>query len=173
MVVVFTFLSALAYTQRALKYCACAQNVSDVIHRLHILGCWLTPRRGVRSSQVLCLCTECARCLSWVSHLMMLAYTQTRSEYLSGGAPEHRMSHMVFKGFTVGMLAYYTPTRGEELSSTAPAHRMYQMSFRFPILGCWPRATGGVESSTVPRLRMECVRCHSQASHAPDASIRG
>ena len=28
----------------ALKYCACAQNVSDVTHNFHILGCWPTPR---------------------------------------------------------------------------------------------------------------------------------
>ena len=61
-------LTASAYTQRALKYCACARKVSDVIHGLHILRCWHTPRRGVRGSQVPRLRTECAQNVSDFSH---------------------------------------------------------------------------------------------------------
>ena len=67
-VLFLTFMTASAYTQRALKYCACAQNVSDVIHGLHILRCWHTPRRGVRGSQVPRLRTECAQNVSDFSH---------------------------------------------------------------------------------------------------------
>ena len=67
-VLFLTFMIASAYTQRALKYCACAQNVSDVTHGLHILRCWHTPRRGVRGSQVPRLRTECAQNVSDFSH---------------------------------------------------------------------------------------------------------
>ena len=73
-VLFLTFMTASAYTQRALKYCACAQNVSDVIHGLHILRCWHTPRRGVRGSQVPRLRTECVRFCSLSLFVAMCCY---------------------------------------------------------------------------------------------------
>ena len=45
----------------ALKYRACAQNVSDITHSFCIYGCWHAPRCGVKCSQVPCLRTECVR----------------------------------------------------------------------------------------------------------------
>ena len=74
---------ASAYTQRALKYCACAQNVSDVTHGLHILRCWHTPRRGVRGSQVPRLRTECAQNVSDFSHYpYLLLFVAIHRPYL-------------------------------------------------------------------------------------------
>ena len=73
-VLFLTFMTASAYTQRALKYCACAQNVSDVSHGLHILRCWHTPRPGVRGSQVPRLCTECVRFWSLSLFVAMCCY---------------------------------------------------------------------------------------------------
>ena len=47
LLIVVTFWDAVPYPHEcssALKYRACAQNVSDVIHIVYILGCWPTPR---------------------------------------------------------------------------------------------------------------------------------
>ena len=47
LLIVFTFWDAVLYPHEcssALKYRACAQNVSDVTHIVYILGCWPTPR---------------------------------------------------------------------------------------------------------------------------------
>jgi hypothetical protein len=57
--------------RRALKYRACVQNVSDVIHRFRILGRRPTPRRGVKISQVPRPRTECVSCYSWACHFGM------------------------------------------------------------------------------------------------------
>jgi hypothetical protein len=47
LLIVFTFVDAALHTDKgssALKYRACAQNVSDVTHRFYILRCWPKPR---------------------------------------------------------------------------------------------------------------------------------
>ena len=76
-------LTASAYTQRALKYCACAQNVSDVIHGANILRCWHTPRRGVRGSQVPRLRKECAQNVADFSHYpYLLLFVTIHHPYL-------------------------------------------------------------------------------------------
>jgi hypothetical protein len=64
LLIVLTFMDAALHTDKgssALKYRACAQNVSDTTHICHILESCPTPRYGDKCSQVTCLRTECLR----------------------------------------------------------------------------------------------------------------
>jgi hypothetical protein len=64
LLIVLTFMDAALHTDKgssALKYRACAQNVSDTTHIFYTLESCPTPRYGDKCSQVPCLRTECVR----------------------------------------------------------------------------------------------------------------
>ena len=90
----------------ALKYRACAQNVSDVTHSFQILGCRPVPRSRVKWSQVRRLRTDFVRLYSSFLQFGMLAYSQMRGQVLSSTVPAHRMCQtllIVFAFMDAGM----------------------------------------------------------------------
>jgi hypothetical protein len=124
--IVFTFCDAGLHTHEgsiALKYRACAQNVSGPTHiLLHFEMLSYTQIRGQVLSSTVPAHRMCQVLLHFF-HFGMLPYTQMRGQVFSSTVPAHRMCQAILQFSHFGMLAY-TKMRAQVLSSTVPAHRM-------------------------------------------------
>ena len=122
----------------ALKYRACAQNVSDVTHSFQILRCRAAPRSRVKWSQVRRLRTECVRLYSSFLQFGMLAYTQMRGQVLSSTVPVHRMCQALLIDFTFSGADLHPDEGPSALKYRACAQNVPEVTHNVYILGCCP-----------------------------------
>jgi hypothetical protein len=141
LLIVFAFMDAGMHPDAgssALKYRACAQNVSDVTHSFQISGCRPAPRSRVKWSQVRHLRTECVRHYSSFLQFGMLAYTQMRGQVLSSTVPAHRMSQTSLTAFTFWDAGLHPDEGPSALKYRACVQNVADVTHSFYILGCWP-----------------------------------